>query len=125
MTWYECETKHEKQNNDNRNDEQSDDDKDEQSVGDQSKHCDNDNENDINAAENSFFCKEVDSSIDLFTKQFKNALLDTDIQLSLLKMKYKSLQDHVKKKLQKQKYWLYLHLENHISFGSCRSDWLF
>lgn len=96
MTWYECETKHEKQNNDNRKDEQSDDDKDEQSVGDQSKHCGNENGNDINAAKNSFLCKEVDSSIDLLTKQFKNALLNTDIQLSLLKMTYKSLQDHVK-----------------------------
>ena len=38
------------------------------------------------SAENSFCFTEVDSSIDLLIKQLQNPLLNTDVQIYLLKM---------------------------------------
>ena len=55
-----------------------------QSDDDNGKHCDN--RNDINLAKNSFCFTEVDSSIDLLTKQFENPLLNTDVLILSLKM---------------------------------------
>ena len=66
-----CETEHDKKNNENGNDEKIDDEEDE--------HCDNDNKNDVNSAENSFLFTKVDSSNDSLTKQFKNPFLNADV----------------------------------------------
>lgn len=52
---------------------------------------DDDKENDINLAAESFLFTEVNSSIDLLTKQFEKFLLNTNVQISLLKKEYKSL----------------------------------
>lgn len=55
--------------------------------------------NDVNAAENSFVFTEVDSSINLFNKQFGNPLLNTHVQISVLQMECKSLQHYIKESL--------------------------
>ena len=113
------ETEHVEGNSGNRNNEKSDDD-DEQSDGD-GEHCDNDNKNDPNSAKNSFLFTEVDSSIDLLTKQFEkssfkcrrsNILVEDGIQVPRL----------CQTKLQNQKCGFYCHLEKHISFRNCWSD---
>ena len=52
---------------------------------------DDDKENDVNLAAESFLFTEVNSSIDLLTKQFEKFLLNTNVQISLLKKEYKSL----------------------------------
>ena len=80
-----CETEHVE---DNGNDEQSD--------GENGKYCDIDNKNDVNSAENPFCFTEGDSSIDLWTKEFESRLLNAGVQISSLRMEYKSLHDYVK-----------------------------
>ena len=94
-TGFGCETEHVGENSDNGNDEQIDDEN--------GKHCDKNNKNDVNSAENSYRFTEVDSSIDLLTKQFENPLLNTDVQISSLKMEYECLQDYVKNRPTKPK----------------------
>ena len=101
-TGFGCETEHVGENSDNGNDEQSDDGN-EQIDDENGKHCDKNNKNDVNSAENSYRFTEVDSSIDLLTKQFENPLLNTDVQISSLKMEYECLQDYVKNRPTKPK----------------------
>lgn len=98
-----CETKHGKENSDNGNDEKCDDDDGKQSDDDNGEHCDNDNRNDVNSAENQFLFTTVDSWNDLLFKQCENPLLNAEVQISLLKMQCKGLQDYAKENLIIQK----------------------
>ena len=117
LTVSRCETEIFEENSGGGNDEQSDHDND-QSDHNNGKHGYNDSKNDVISAKNSFRFTVVDSSIDLLTKQFGNPLLNADVQISSLKMEYKSLQDNVKENYKTKKYGLYYHVEKHISFGS-------
>ena len=118
MTRFGCEMEHFEENNDNGNDEQNDD-YNEQSDDDNGKHCDNNNKNDVNSAEDSFCFTEVDSSINLLTKQCENLLLNTDVQISSLKMEYKI----ISKKPWETENMDYIAIRRSIfRFGSCWSD---
>ena len=77
-----CETVYDKESIENGNGELVDDGDEEQSDGNDGKHWDDDNKNDVNSAENLLFFTEVDSSINLLHKQFKNHPLNTDVQIS-------------------------------------------
>ena len=82
--------------------------------------------NDVNSAENTFLFSELDSPTDLLTKQFQKPILNTDVQISSSKMEYKIFHPRLcHRKRQNWKRGLYRHLEKHISFGSCWTQWLF
>ena len=75
------ETEHDFENSNNGKNKQSDDDNEEQSDHGNGKHCDNGNYIDVNSDEKSFLFTEVDSSIDLMTEQFKNPLVNVNVQI--------------------------------------------
>ena len=64
-----CEAEHDVENSDNGNDD--------------GNYCDDDKENDVNLAGNSFLFTEFGSSTDLLTKQFEKPLLNAKIQIFL------------------------------------------
>ena len=62
--------------------------------------------NGINSTENPFRFTEVDSSMNLLTKQFKKILLRADIQISPVKMKSHRFSKIMTKKTKKLRIWI-------------------